>query len=318
MDKKELFHQKIVYIYKKIYKEDIDKFTKDFDNQKTNFKHRKIYLYSKWLKESVAPRNFMKEFKVYPFSKLTLYENPLFRDANDFLDIGLEDFQDRVDKYCQFKSKEVLDIEKLYKYIYLPNFIDNDFFIDYYTIEHNLDEVGAIKVTPPAKKAYLNIQEYYGKYIQHQNILFILFSNSHDYMSFVFNIEFDIKTSRYIVGVAIGIADRNSKIPIAKKAIISKDRLSNIEIEKLYKTLNETEAISTKENLFFIDNIDNNHRFLENYYDKVYRIKRLFKNLQKSNQFFNRYYYKLLFKEFSSVEQMFKKAIKNQVYYLYS
>ncbi len=58
-----------------------------------------------------------------------------------------------------------------------------------------------------------------------------------DYISTIFNTDLINNRTKYLVGVGIGIADINQKIPIAKKVILIKDKIEDS--DELYLVLNE-------------------------------------------------------------------------------
>ncbi|HHH51598.1 MAG TPA: hypothetical protein ENK76_04435 [Campylobacterales bacterium] len=141
------------------------------------------------------------------------------------------------------------------------------------------------------------------------------FENSDDYISAIFNTDLINKHTEYLVGVGIGIADINQKIPVAKKVIFTKDKIEDV--DELYLLLNETELISAKENSYTLKYNDNNFDLihLEKYIKKISRINLLFEKLSKQKKY-NSFYEQLAFKEFSATNNIFGKLKENHPYYV--
>ena len=141
------------------------------------------------------------------------------------------------------------------------------------------------------------------------------FENAEDYISAIFNTDFINTHTKYLVGVGVGIADINQKIPVAKKVILTKEKIEDM--NEIYLTLNETEMISSKENSYKFKhnnkNLDPSH--LEKYIKKVSRVNLLFKKLLKQQKY-SSFYEQLAFKEFSATTNIFEKLQKHQPYFV--
>ena len=102
MNKSYYFTQKIECIYKNIAKSNIFALVELFENG-TSKKHRAIHIQNKWLRKSnkdYKPRAFKKEYFSYPFYKtITINGKPLFKSGEEFLEISLEEFCQRVHSY---------------------------------------------------------------------------------------------------------------------------------------------------------------------------------------------------------------------------
>ncbi len=208
------------------------------------------------------------------------------------------------------------DLNYKYLYTFSLNRVETNHQIDYYTIEHlssNGTEV-AIRVTPPNNKKALQINPYEGTLKFQQNRMVLSYSNSEDYVCAIFNPHLANRQTKYLVGVIIGIADFNEKIPIAKKTILTKEPVEDV--EALYLTLNETERILANENSFkFKDDNDNKlPSHLESYINKIAMLNSLFDNLLTKG-YFPSFYEQLAFKEFRATDKLFDKFQKHHSFF---
>ena len=317
-----IFQQKNKFIFDKVCKKDYDEFSKLFHikNGKTSFEHRKIYLKANWLGKATSPRNFRKEYEKYPFSEILYNGKKLFKNAEEFLNIDLVVFEEKVKLYVEYKNTITIPRNLNYKYLYTfsSNGVEGNHNIDYYHIKHlsNIDNEIEIEVAPPKNKESLNIKPYIGTLKLEKNRLILNFSNSDDYVSAIFNIGLANRHTKYLVGVGIGIADNNEKIPMSKKTVLTKELIKDI--EELYPTLNETERISAKENSYKLE-VDNNNilpNHLEKYIKKVERLNILFKKLIKQG-YFTSFYEKLALQEFSATNTLFQKFQKKHSFYVH-
>jgi len=325
-NKKKMFFDKVNIVLKLICHDSIEKFTEFFyvKDSKTSFEHRQTHLKTRWLNPDrpTYPRLFNKEFSHYPFSRLTLRGKRLFKDANEFLNMKENNFYEKIKDYVEedIILKSELDASKYYKYLYVYNIngIEENENIDYYNIDYN-DTLSpnqiAISVNAPLNKATLHIKPYYGQLQQFKNRLILTFQNSDDYISAIFNTDLVNNHSRYLVGIGIGIADINQKIPIAKKVILSKEKLEDL--NELYLTLNESEILSAEENLYDYKYHDRdiNANHFDKYAKKIDRLHHLFTNLSEKEKY-NSFYYQLGFKELSAVNNIFKKLTQKYQYYI--
>jgi len=325
--KEQLFYKKSSLIFNLICKKDLEYFASLFiaKDSKTSLEHRKLYLKSRWLnaRNPVYPKLFLKEYSNYPFSELTIHGKEIFKDANEFLEMDIERFSHRIEAYKEQAIKRTSEINpnNLYYYFYVFNqySIKENQHIDYYTItyeESKLSNHINIHVQPPTSKSSININSYYGTVTYKENKIILSFENEDDHISALFNTDLTDHHAKYLVGVAIGIANRNKKIPIAKKVILSKKRLKNT--NELYLSLNETEIIYATENSYKLKNDHEKYHtnFLYDYIEKINRLNQLFQTLQHQNPSYGSFYRQLAFKEFSSTNQIFQKIKRNHAYYV--
>ncbi len=325
-NKKQLFFDKISIVFNLLCKKDLEYFTKLFlsKESKTSFKHRMIFLKSRWLnkKKPLYPRLFKKEYPHYEFSTLKVDGRNIFRDVNEFLDIDIEIFYKRIKAFIDqdIEIKSGIN-DKLYRYMYVYNIngMKNNHHIDYYEINYEGSRVSNkmdIVVTPPKHKIEsLKIDKYYGDIKYKKGKIILQFENGDDYISAIFNTDLISNQTIYLVGIGVGIADINQKIPVAKKVVLTKDLVEDIEY--LYFFLNETEIISAKENSYKFKYNDKEFEvsYFEKYIKKIKRLNGLFENLLKLEKY-NSFYEQLALKEFSAINNIFQKVKNSRSYYI--
>jgi len=246
MNGNKLFQTKIMFLYDFLCEKKITKLTKLFyiKTKKTTFDNRKLYIQQNWLKREVSPSRFKTEYRNYPFYKLTINGQRLFRDANEFLSMDNEEFRETIKAYRSSLIEVESEVNTQYKYIYLfsKHIKKGSHHIDYYEIEylkteHDLYSI-EIKVLAPKNRTF-TIEPYFGSYQEKNQKIIIDINNQNNHFHAIFNSNTSKQSVDYLVGVVVGIADSNEKNPIAKKAILSKEK--HQDLDKLYLMLNETQ-----------------------------------------------------------------------------
>jgi hypothetical protein len=323
--KKHLFYEKIQCIYNNITKKDTHKFTELFfiKNGKASWDNRKSYLLKKWIRpknKTINSRMFKSEYEKYPFSRLAVNGRRLFEGAEEFIQIEIEPFCKRIKSYlhAQVQLDSVTDTEYRYMYVFNLNGVRENNNIDYYEIEYtktNLPNELGVYIKPPKHKSLLEIEPYHGVFKYQNNKIILRFENRDDYISAIFNTDLINKHTKYLIGVGIGIADINQKIPVAKKVLLTKEKIEDS--EELYLILNETEIVSAEENSYKFKHNDRdfNPSHLEKYITKIERLNRLFKKLSEQ-QNYSSFYEQLAFKEFSAINNIFQKIKEHHPYYI--
>jgi len=216
----------------------------------------------------------------------------------------------------------------LYKYIYIfndkyikkkikdenPNSEIKE--IDYYEIEYkNNFKPASIDVKIPESRAILNRQKkYLGFFEQKENKLIIRFENDDDYIMAIFNEDLKNNDTIYLCGVIIGIADFNQAVPMAKKAILTKEIVKNN--ADMYKILNETEILIADENIYKLDQEHSfDYKHFKNYISKIDNISSLLKDIS-SEKYFNSFYKQLGFYEFYAIKNMLTKMVHEKSYFV--
>jgi len=322
---KEQFHKKITCIYNHLCRKDLTKFTNYFyiENNKASFSNRQTHLYKNWIKLGKQSRMFEREYADYPFSQLRLYGEALFGDVNAFLDVTTEYFCQRIKVYAQQEVTSNISFENTYKYIYVFNRsgVEEGYPIDYYTITYSdnapISNELKITVTAPKNRASWGLEPYHGSLKYQGNKIILNFEQRNDYISALFTTDLLNSHSPYLVGVAIGIADRNEKVPLAKKVILTQELIENV--NELYPILNETEMIAAKENSYGLRDFNQTREslHLHKYIKKIYRLNQLFKNLSEQD-YFGSFYQQLALKEFSAIDNIFQKVKVHSPYHVNS
>jgi len=314
------FKKKIDYIYKKIAKEDIKILAKLFlGKEKTSIENRVLHLRNVWLKkENFIPRLFKKEFNNYAISRLKIEDNPIFIDAQSFLNMSMDEFYKKIDFYI-YKEQD-FDFEKEigYKYLYVfsQKADKENYSLDYYTIEFSdISSISIIDIAVYPPKYNKEATVYKGKLTIKKNKLTLNIKNNYDHILALFNTELQNSQLNYLVGVAIGISDFNQKTPIAKKVVLSKEKIEDL--AELYLILNETEVINATENIQYLSSladIKNEDIQFKKLSNKINNINRF---LQKSsNKYYKSFYYQLAFKEYSYIDNVFFNVANNKAYHV--
>jgi hypothetical protein len=320
-----LFYDKIKCIYRSISKEVLNDFTKLFyiEHPTKTFENRKSYLRKNWLKRQekpMTPRMFKSEYFKYPFSKLTVDGRRIFDSASEFLEMDIEPFCKRIESYSNLQVELTIDRDTNYRYMYVFNIngVEDNPNIDYYEIKYlgiDIPNEINIRIEPPKHKSSLDIHSYRGTLKYQGNKIILTFENRDDYISAIFNTDLIHNHTKHLIGVGIGIADINQKIPVAKKVLLRKEKIEDS--EELYLILNETEMVSAEENTYKFKHNDKdfNPSHLEKYITKIERLDKLFEKLSKQQKY-SSFYEQLAFKEFSATSNIFQKIKENHPYYI--
>jgi len=318
------FTKKLQLIYDKLFENDIDRFTKAFiNNNKFNIDkfngkteeesyeqflfNRKIVL-RRWLQKGKCTSDFKKSFKYYKISKYKYKGEPLFVLDDFKRDDNLLEFEKKIDGYI--KEKERVNTPVDYKYLYL---FDEDLKSIYFykIIEWKKGEGLEMMIELSSSKE--NIE---GRvFLEYGGNILITLTISQIKHYFLFHDNND-NYSKYTVGISMGFSKKDNKVPIAKKAVLSKDILDTNMLD-LELILNNTEILCAVENRVSknIDNFEINPfvkytQRVKNYY--------LFFSELINKRFKKNFYYRLALKEFNSFRKLFEKVIHNESYFIYN
>jgi hypothetical protein len=111
------------------------------------------------------------------------------------------------------------------------------------------------------------------------------------------------------------MADKNQKILIAKKVVLSKEKIDDNEYKDIYLSLNETEIISTVESFHHTDKRKDIFTHLEKYSIKLNDYNNLFMNLTKNHNLKSDFYLQLAFKEFYGLSKLIEKVSLEKQYF---
>jgi hypothetical protein len=317
------FSHKLRLIYSKLFNQNIDDFTEalidyqKFDNQKFDlgsqsknkqqfFLNRKTVL-RRWLQKGTkCTPDFQKSFKNYKLSQYQLKGKALFT-LSDFKKKENEEwFEYRIEEYL--KNKKRIQLKTPYRFLY--TYCEQSKSIIYYEIvEWSKGERDEVFI-----KLQKNEKIYNGTFkLTDNNNIFITIDIENNTNYILFHENNDHSTP-YIVGISMGYRKEDNMVPRSKKIIFSKEKLKVNEIDILF-ILNETEFLSTFENRLNLNihEIKVNH-FIK-YSNKFKKYSNFFQKLRKGI-YKQRFYYRLAFREFYSLQKLFKKVSKGESYYI--
>ena len=316
------FSQKLELMYVKLFHENIDDFTdalidyQKFDKNKFDvgsesqkrqqfFSNRKTVL-RRWLsKGSTCTSDFQKSFNNYKLQQLELFGSPLF-NLDDFQkEDNLQTFNEKIEKYLQ--KQQQLQVQTEYAYLYLYD--EEQERISYY----HIIQWGKSQKYHATITVEQNNKHYTGSFnfIQDNN-LFITLSINENTQYFLFHDNQD-KSSDYIVGMSMGYFAKDNKTPCSQKVIFSKEKLEENTLN-LHFILNETQTLSAIENRLHHQEF-NTHPLIK--YAKKFQKYLNFFNKLKKKTYQKHFYQRLAFREFESMNALFKKVSKEESFYIY-
>ncbi len=332
-----LMGKKVKIIYEQICEKDIEELLELFLNHHEDKKNPKYRLSRKKVlqryirEEKASMLDLKKQFTNLKIGKLYLENEPLFTPEL-FFQSDISSFTKRAKEYRKFLHRSSLDVDTEYKYLYMYDFANKQIHcalskkFSYYKIDYAhaqkilCEKAIEVKVYPENKK---NVGFYTGLVKRHDTqIIFTLF-NEYDYITALFNtsLKSSPQTPLYkdhLFGVAVGISDHNQKIPVAKKVVMTKKILKELELEHLYLILNETQMIEAKENLYALESGDKpDASYLSKYQHKIDDIHTFFSNIKYSPKIKTSIMNHMVFTEFHVFKNMYSKFASSQEYFLY-
>ena len=323
----EIFTKKLRLIYTKLFKSNIDSFTKafinknkfnieKFDTEDENkayeqfFHNRKIVL-RRWLQRGIScTRDFKKSFAYYKISKYKYRGEPLFTLDDFQRDDNLLEFERRLDAYI--KEQERIQTPIDYRYIYLYSEDLNSYL--YYKIIEWKKGNGFEMIIELTSSIDDEVTQ--GRVsLESENNIFITLNIDGIKHYFLFHDNND-NLSKYTVGVSMGFSPNDNKVPIAKKVILSKEIL-DMSILDFEFILNRTEILSAIENRVTksIDNPIINP--LAKYIERLKNYYIFFSNLIY-RRFKKNFYYRLALKEFNSFRKLFQRVVYKESYFTHN
>ena len=311
------FTQKLRLIFKKIFNEDIDKFTEEFidrkkihtrehKSQKDFFFNRKTVL-RRWLKNEIScTPDFQKSFKNYKISYYQFKGEALFTLEDFKREDNLEEFDKKIELYLLYKQK--VYVNKEYQYIY--TFCEDKKEIECYTI------VDWAKGKESEIIIHLNHKEndYQGTFLlKEDNNLFISIKIGKVILYMLFHDNND-SSCPYIVGTSMGYLAKDNKVPYAQKVIFSKEKLNSGDIS-LEFILNETESIFAIENRLNLNSKEVKINHFVKYSNRFKKYHSFFNRLISKN-YFQHFYYRLAFREFYTFFRLFERFSKEETYFI--
>ena len=344
------FTQKLRLIYTKMFNEDIDKFTEalidhqkyksdknksnsKFDNKKTDdnksnnnksdnnkskkeieedsrkqfFLNRKTVLRRWLLKEISCTPDFQKSFKNYKLSSYQFKGKPLFT-LNDFRKNGnIEEFDDKIEHFLHNRNRVQIKTD----YVYIYTFCEVKKKIIYYKIINweKCDDHNTV-ITVESDNCI-----YEGTFsLSDENNIFITLCIDTITLYFLFHDSNDVSCP-YIVGTSMGYLPHDNKVPRSQKVVFAKERIDKTVFD-LEFILNETESISAIENRLNLHFQDVKVTHFVKYANKFKQYLNFFTRLSKE-KYKERFYYRLAFREFYALQNLFQRVSKKETYFVY-
>jgi len=260
--KKNIFSQKIKYLFETLKIEE-EEFIKLFwDGSKTTLKIRKKSVVEKWYEGDIAqPKAFY--FDTYPISKIKI-EDRYFFTKSSFLSEPFDEFKKRVDEYVSYISQPKERFEYKYIYYYDTNLAEITF-VKLYVLEELSNHRYKIKIMTSDLYKDREFEPYYGQLEIIKDYYYISVKNSFEIVSFYFILNRGYKNSDEIYGLRLGLS-YNKGSPISEKNLLSKNILSKKAERELYLHINESEILIADESN---ENIDSDIK--RNYIKKIYK-----------------------------------------------
>ena len=176
MKKDYAFSKKIECIFTHIANSNIDNLVNLFilpqkADLKSYFDNRKMHIQRAWLKNqnsAFIPRTFKTEFIKYPFYQHTsINGKALFTDADEFLQLPLEEFCNKIYDYLKYNSllKKYREFQFNYFYLYRLAYKNpKKYNISEYKIEY-LNKISANEILINVRESRKGSLEYRGKII---------------------------------------------------------------------------------------------------------------------------------------------------------
>lgn len=322
----QLLGDKVRIIYTHYCHEDTQRLLELFTNQiefQKNYKytHSRRRVINRYIKGSnVQENDFRKQYEHFPFSKLQMHSKALFT-LDDFIQCDLDAFTKRLDDYIAYEQTLSLNFDTSYRYIYMYDGQVSCYEIDYSDSKpiSSVENSWSISVIPPSNK--INASEYLGSITFYQNRISFTLENSYDHVTLLFETSLKRKSDKpvynnILYGLAIGINDRNQKIPIAKKVILTETKMNEKERAKHYLILNESEQLHAIENLYTFEERELDAKYLSRYKDKIHNLHTFFSKVKYSPHIKTSLAHHMIFTEFHAFKKMYDKFSLNQDYFL--
>ncbi|HFU76159.1 MAG TPA: hypothetical protein ENK66_07930, partial [Arcobacter sp.] len=266
--KKTLFQEKINYLFNELKFEGREKdFVAWFSEKGHNYSARKKVVINNWLLGEMNKNPYWK-FDKFPISKENI-DGVLAFPKHCFLKAeSLEGFKNRVDSYGLhqiYRTPQKFEFQ--YKYIYYFNFHKRRILDAELNIKEEIFPKKEYRIEIIPHNLDFDTEElttYTGSLkIDDDGDYFISTANNFETMTAYF-LKNKSYTSTKLYGLALGLS-YDKKIPLCNKNVITKERLSEQEKEKLYWILNETEYLISDESLN-----NTNENIQTKYFNKFY------------------------------------------------
>lgn len=299
------FQEKIVYIYEKLFENDMDKLIYYFtDKSQLNKKKSRKKTIENWLEGRTRKPN---GFHLHKF-KISEYElnGTQLLTHNMFEKWSIEQFTKRLDIYL--KEKDNFDVPNEMRYIYFFNTVEEK--VSYFEISYpNSENPLVIQLNSPI---YTSDMTYKGKISTYNNMTYITVQNEFDYMHYIFKNNVNVYRKELKVFGVAQCVDAQTREPKSYMALLTSTMLTLEEEKNFSHKLNFS-------NLMIADDFSHNCRyekeyFLENFSDKIYELSRDINHYSKSNRFSKDMYFDIVLEEYRSYITLLEKALYHNDY----
>jgi len=288
-----LFQKKLNYLFKTLNIEE-RKFIEYFSEKEHNYSARKKVVINKWLYGEMKKLPKWK-YNKYPISREKIDKTLVFPESCFLNEESVEDFENRVDMYLMNKLHSNIKKSSFeYKYIYYFNSKIKEILQLELTITNQISEhLYSVRLEPSSLYKKEGIDTYTGKLIEENNYYYIAVKNSHERVTFYFEIDSAFLHTQ-IYGLSLELSAVNG-LPIARTRVLSTKELNEKEKKELYLFLNENETLMYNKNFNRYKN--KNERYFYKFYEKIDNLKsfiehseNLFKEELKDNAYYNIFY----------------------------
>ena len=299
------FNKKIVYIYEKLFENDMDKLISYFtDISQLNKRKSRKKTIQNWLESKIKkPNGFhLHKFKIreYELNGTQLFTHNIFEKWS------FEQFKERVDTYLT--QKDSFDTPNEMRYIYFFNTVEQK--LAYFEISYpHSENFLVIQLNSPI---YTSDMTYKGKIRTYNNMTYITVQNQFDYMHYIFKNNVNVYRKELKVFGVAQCVDAPTREPKSYMALLTSKMLTADEEKRFSHKLNFS-------NLMIADDFTHNCReekeyFLENFSEKIYGLSRDINNYSSNNTFSKDMYFDIILEEYRSYITLLEKAFYHSDY----
>ena len=299
------FSAKIVYIYEKLFENDMDKLITYFTDLSTpNKRKSRKKTIENWLGgKTKKPNGFhLHKFKIseYELNGTQLFTHDAFERWH------FTRFKERLDTYLA--EKDNFDIPNEMRYIYFFNSVE--YKLSYFEISYpNSENTSIIQLNSPV---YTSNMTYKGKIVTYNNMTYITVQNQFDYMHYIFKNNVNVYRKELKVFGVAQCVDAPTREPKSYMALLTSKMLTAEEEKNFSHKLNFS-------NLMIADDFSHNCRyekeyFLENFSEKVYELSRDINHYSSTNSLSKDMYFDIVLEEYRSYIKLLEKALYHSDY----
>jgi hypothetical protein len=299
------FSAKIVYIYEKLFENDIDKLISYFtDLSSPNRKKSRKKTIENWLEGRTKKPNrfYLHKFKI---SEYELNGTQLFTH-DSFEKWSFQRLKERLDIYLT--EKDNFDMPNEMRYIYFFNTTEHK--LSYFEISYpNSENSSVIQLSSPI---YTSDMTYRGKIATYNNMTYITVQNQFDYMHYIFKNNVNVYRKELKVFGVAQCVDAPTREPKSYMALLTSSMLTVDEEKKFLHKLNFS-------NLMIADDFSytcqhEKEYFFENFSDKIYELSRDVNHYTEINAVEKDMYFDIVLEEYHSYIKLLEKALYHSDY----